>query len=174
MPHEDLVRAENVPVRASSRRAGDPLAVGRLYQVAQHDTSLGLLRGHSSSLATSVRLRLRASSARAASLGNLYLRLLPDGTVIWTAPSGQVYTTTPGGTLFFPALATSTGQLLIPESSGPAPSNRGLMMPTRQRTRAQDRAYRITLQRQHNAARITRKQLLFAERIARNDQPPPF
>jgi hypothetical protein len=85
-----------------------------------------------------------------------------------------VYTTKPGGALFFPALATSTGQLVIPESSGPAPSNRGLMMPTRQRARAQERAYRIALKRQHNAARIARKQLLLAERIARDDQPPPF
>jgi Domain of unknown function (DUF222) len=101
-------------------------------------------------------------------------RQLPDGTVIWTAPSGQVYTTKPGGALFFPALATPTGQLVLPESPGPAPSNRGLMMPTRQRTRAQERAYRIALERQHNAARITRKQLLLAERIARDDQPPPF
>jgi len=47
-------------------------------------------------------------------------------------------------------------------------------MPTRQRTRAQERAYRIALKRQPNAARITRKQLLLAERIARDDQPPPF
>jgi len=69
-----------------------------------------------------------------------------------------VYTTKPGGALFFPALATSTGQLVIPESGGPAPSNRGLMMPTRQRTRAQERAYRIALERQHSAARIARKQ----------------
>src|SRR6478736_9985759 len=59
-------------------------------------------------------------------------RQLPDGTVIWTAPSGQVYTTKPGGALFFPALATPTGQLVLPESSGPAQANRGLMMPTRQ------------------------------------------
>jgi hypothetical protein len=101
-------------------------------------------------------------------------RQLPDGTVIWTAPSGQVYTTKPGGALFFPALATPTGELVIPECTGPAHSNRGLMMPTRQRTRAQDRAYRIALERQHNAARITRKQLLLAERIARDDEPPPF
>ena len=85
-----------------------------------------------------------------------------------------MYTTKPGGALFFPALATPTGQLVLPESPGPAPSNRGLMMPTRQRTRAQERAYRIALERQHNAARITRKQLLLAERIARDDQPPPF
>ncbi len=48
------------------------------------------------------------------------------------------------------------------------------MMPTRTRTRAQDRAYRIALERQHNAARIARKHLLLAERIARDDEPPPF
>jgi hypothetical protein len=48
------------------------------------------------------------------------------------------------------------------------------MMPTRQRTRADDRAYRIALERQHNAARIARKQLLLAERIARDDEPAPF
>ena len=108
------------------------------------------------------------------SLGGWADRQLPDGTVIWTAPSGQVYTTKPVGALFFPTLATPTGQLVIPESSGPAPSNRGLMMPTRRRTRAEDRAYRIAQERQHNAARIARKQLLLAERIARNDEPPPF
>jgi hypothetical protein len=48
------------------------------------------------------------------------------------------------------------------------------MMPTRRRTRSQDRAYRIALERQHTAARIARKQLLLAERIARDDEPPPF
>src|SRR5262245_5293689 len=84
------------------------------------------------------------------------------------------YTTKPGGALFFPALATPTGQLVIPESSGPAPSNRGLMMLTRQRARAQERAYRIAQERQHNAARIARKQFLLADGIARDDEPPPF
>jgi hypothetical protein len=48
------------------------------------------------------------------------------------------------------------------------------MMPTRKRTRAEDRAYRVALERQHNAARVARKQLLLAERIARDDEPPPF
>ena len=48
------------------------------------------------------------------------------------------------------------------------------MMPTRRRTRSQDHAYRIALERQHNAARIARKQFLLAERIALNDEPPPF
>ena len=48
------------------------------------------------------------------------------------------------------------------------------MMPTRKRTRAQDRAYRIALERQHDAARIARRHLLFAGRITRDDEPPPF
>jgi hypothetical protein len=97
-----------------------------------------------------------------------------DGTVVRTAPSGQIYTTKPGGALFFPALAIPTGELVIPENTGPPEANRGLMMPTRRRTRSQDHAYRIALERQHNAARIARKQFLLAERIALNDEPPPF
>jgi hypothetical protein len=101
-------------------------------------------------------------------------RQFPDGTVVWTSPSGQVYTTKPGGVLFFPALAVPTGQLVISENTGPPESNRGLMMPTRRRTRSQDRAYRIALERQHNATRIAREQFLLAERIALDDEPPPF
>ena len=94
--------------------------------------------------------------------------------MIWTAPSGTVYTTKPGGSLFFPQLATPTGELVIPESTGPPAAHRALMMPKRKRTRAQDRAYRIALERQHNAARIARKHLLLAERITRDHEPPPF
>jgi hypothetical protein len=101
-------------------------------------------------------------------------RQLPDGTVIWTAPTGHTYTTKPGGALFFPQLALPTGELVIPDRTGPGNPYRGLMMPMRRRTRAQERAYRIALERQHNAARIARKQLLLAERIARDDEPPPF
>jgi Domain of unknown function (DUF222) len=107
-------------------------------------------------------------------LGGWADRQLPDGTVIWTAPTGHTYVTKPGGSLFFPQLAIPTGELVVPESSGPPQTNHGLMMPTRKRTRAADRAYRIALERQHNAARIARKQLLLAERIARDDEPPPF
>jgi hypothetical protein len=99
---------------------------------------------------------------------------LPDGTVIWTAPSGQTYTTKPAGGLFFPALAVPTGALVIPESNGPPEANRGLMMPRRQRTRSQDRAYRIALERQHNATRSALKKFLLAERTALDDEPPPF
>ena len=34
-------------------------------------------------------------------------------------PTGHVYTTKPGASLFFPMLATPTGELVIPEHSGP-------------------------------------------------------
>ena len=94
--------------------------------------------------------------------------------MIWTAPSGTVYTTKPGGSLFFPQLAIPTAELVIPQASGPPAANRALMMPRRTRTRAQDRAYRIALERQHNTARIARKHFLFAGRRARDDEPPPF
>jgi hypothetical protein len=40
--------------------------------------------------------------------------------------------------------------------SWPPSNQRGLMMPTSNRTRSQDRAYRIALERQHNAERIAR------------------
>jgi hypothetical protein len=36
MANEDLIRAEWVPVRAAARWTGDPLAVRRLHQLAQH------------------------------------------------------------------------------------------------------------------------------------------
>lgn len=98
----------------------------------------------------------------------------PDGTVVWRAPSGLTYITVPGGAQFFPQLGQPTGDIDMTPSSGPSGPHRGAMMPMRKRTRAEDRAYRIALERQHNAARIAREQLLLAERIARDDEPPPF
>jgi hypothetical protein len=38
-------------------------------------------------------------------------RQLPDGTVIWTSPSGHTYTTRPGSRLLLPALSLPTGTL---------------------------------------------------------------
>jgi hypothetical protein len=48
------------------------------------------------------------------------------------------------------------------------------MMPTRKRTRSQDRAYRIALERQHNEDRLRRRHLLLSARLARDYKPPPF
>ncbi|KUH87520.1 MULTISPECIES: HNH endonuclease signature motif containing protein [unclassified Mycobacterium] len=102
-------------------------------------------------------------------------RQAADGTVVWTAPNGQTYTTTPGGAEFFEQLGQPTGEVVpAPPTRGPVDSHRGAMMPMRRRTRAEDKAYRIALERQHNAARIRRIQLLLAERLSRDDEPPPF
>jgi hypothetical protein len=78
----------------------------------------------------------------------------PDGTIVFTSPSGRTYTTTPGGALFFPQLATPTETLTVAHAD-PPPDNPGrtLMMPTRQRTRAAERTARIAWERGLNEAR---------------------
>lgn len=89
-------------------------------------------------------------------------RQLADGTVIWTAPSGRIYTTTPGGALYFPQLAKPTAELVLPTASTPPPvPGRGLMMPTRRRTRVAERASRVQWERGVNEARMAA-------------DPPPF
>ena len=84
----------------------------------------------------------------------------PDGTITFTAPNGRTYTTTPGGALFFPQLSTPSGTLTHPPIPLPHPL-RGLSMPTRKRTRAQNHAYRIAHARALNRAAI-------------EADPPPF
>ncbi len=81
-------------------------------------------------------------------------RQLPDATVLWTSPSRRVYTTKPAGALFFPQLALPTQELaLVTEAGLPEMPGRELMMPTRRRTRARERAARVTWERGRNAAR---------------------
>jgi hypothetical protein len=81
----------------------------------------------------------------------------PDGRIVFTSPSGRTYTTTPGGALFFPQLATPTETLApaVPHPDAPPDSapGRTLMMPTRKRTRATERAARIDWERGLNEAR---------------------
>jgi Domain of unknown function (DUF222) len=88
---------------------------------------------------------------------------MPDGTVVWTSPTGHEYTTKPGGALFFPQLAKPTGKLLLPKDIPRTGSGRGLMMPTRDRTRAQERQARIDYERGLNY-----------KRLIRDADPPPF
>ncbi|KMO76645.1 hypothetical protein MCHLDSM_02794 [Mycolicibacterium chlorophenolicum] len=74
-----------------------------------------------------------------------------DGTVRVTTPTGHTYTTKPFSSLLFPSWNTTTGP---PPPSGTTPPRRpgrSLMMPTRGRTRAQNRAARITRERELNA-----------------------
>jgi hypothetical protein len=81
-----------------------------------------------------------------------------DGTIVWTSPSGRSYTTTPGGALFFPYLGTPTETLTTDTFGTTAPRpevspGHTLMMPTRRRTRAAERAARIAWERGLNEAR---------------------
>ena len=83
-----------------------------------------------------------------------------DGTIVWTSPSGRTYTTTPGGALFFPQLAEPSGPVTA-AARGVESEGRTLMMPTRRRPRAAERAARIRWERGLNEARM-------------NADPPPF
>ena len=98
-------------------------------------------------------------------------RQLPDGTVVWTSPHGQTYTTHPGSRLLFPRLCRPTAPVTAREGLRDVPdtaaTGRGLMMPRRKQTRAQQRAKDIADQRRLNEPWA-------AERIAERNKPPPF
>ncbi|WP_349269771.1 HNH endonuclease [Mycolicibacterium parafortuitum] len=91
----------------------------------------------------------------------------PDGTIVWTSPTGHTYTTHPGSRLLFPALCTPTGTLWTGDPPHvPHSDNRAAMMPRRTRTRAQSRTAYITRERQHNADH--------RGDAPRGNDPPPF
>jgi hypothetical protein len=117
---------------------------------------------------------------------------LPDGTMIWTAPSGRTYTTHPGSRLLFPTLCKPTAAVTT-RANLPAPApNRGVMMPRRSTTRANDRAKAIEAERAAN--RQARRQTEHADGPSKvcespwgegyfpsgrytpgpDDDPPPF
>jgi hypothetical protein len=106
---------------------------------------------------------------------------LPDATVIWTLPSGQSYVTTPGSALLFPTLAAPTAALPTPQ---PRPEEgcgqRAVMMPKRQRSRAQNRAHYNATERAHNRNQRLARDTALAQAAARAapptdpDEPPPF
>ncbi len=87
----------------------------------------------------------------------------PDGTITWTSPTGRIYVTRPGSRLLFPALCLPTGELSTAPTQNTPSARRDIMMPTRRRTRQQDRAYRIDAERALNA-----------DRAAERNKPPPF
>ncbi|MDQ2637715.1 MAG: HNH endonuclease [Actinomycetota bacterium] len=75
----------------------------------------------------------------------------PDGTIIWTAPSGRTYRTQPTSRLYFPHWDTTTADLPPPANSPPPSAQRALKMPRRRRTRAADNDARINAERKLNA-----------------------
>ncbi|MUM33607.1 HNH endonuclease, partial [Mycobacterium sp. CBMA361] len=122
-------------------------------------------------------------------------RQLSDGTIVWTAPTGHTYTSVPESRILFPDTITDTPLPPNPRQSvtdldtAPTPG-RGVMMPIRHRTRAQDLAQRIAYERALNEADLEeaarRREELKAAREAaeqqettqqhpptENDIPPP-
>ena len=79
-------------------------------------------------------------------------RQLPNGTLILTSPLGAPSRPNRKAR-FFPQLGASTGELVVPNGTAPPNPMRGLCMPTRKHTRAQDRATRIEWERGINIAR---------------------
>jgi hypothetical protein len=88
-------------------------------------------------------------------------RQLPDGSIIWTAPGGQTYTTHPGSRLLFPTLCKPTAPVASPPATPEAAT--GLTMPRRTRTREQNRQRSIQAERKLND-----------EYVAERNKPPPF
>ena len=84
----------------------------------------------------------------------------PDGTVDWTSPSGQHYTTHPGSRLLFPALCRPTAPAVVDDTVDLTDdAARWLKMPRRSRTRAQNRANAITDERRRNQSLIDERDL---------------
>ncbi|WP_445165819.1 DUF222 domain-containing protein [Mycolicibacterium sp. Dal123E01] len=85
----------------------------------------------------------------------------PDGAITWTSPTGGTYRTQPGSRLFLPQWNVTTAAL--PPPKGQPPPTIGIMMPTRRKTRAAQRAYRIAAERKLND-----------DHVAERNKPPPF
>ena len=91
-------------------------------------------------------------------------RQLPDGTIIWTSPTGHTYVTYPGSLHLFPKLCEPTATLWDGQPPAAQPTvDRGAMMPKRRHTRAHNTATAKAAQRRLNDG-------LVAER----NKPPPF
>lgn len=88
----------------------------------------------------------------------------PDGTVVWTSPSGQQFTTYPGSRVLFPALCRPTAVVDVPPSDRTPVRNvpSGVGMPRRKQNRQQARERRIDEQRRANEALLE----------PRDDEPP--
>ncbi|WP_409429914.1 DUF222 domain-containing protein [Mycobacterium sp. SMC-16] len=82
----------------------------------------------------------------------------PDGTIVWTAPTGHTYISVPESRILFPRNITDTPLPNPPPETvdldtTTAPG-RSIMMPIRRRTRAQDQAQQIAYERALNQADI--------------------
>ncbi|MGE2693014.1 DUF222 domain-containing protein, partial [Mycolicibacterium pulveris] len=74
----------------------------------------------------------------------------PDGTIVWTAPSGHTYRTYPFSRVLFPNWDTTTADLPPPANAPPPSAQRTLKMPRRRRSRAAENEARINAERELN------------------------
>jgi hypothetical protein len=101
-------------------------------------------------------------------------RQLPDGTVVFTAPTGHTYRTEAHGAALFPTLGQSTGELDIPPAMQEPDTDRAAMMPRRKQTRDQDRRHRINEERRQRSELIAEQERQRQAWLAANYEPPPF
>ena len=94
----------------------------------------------------------------------------PDGRIQWTAPTGHSYQKAPGAAILFPHWNIQTpiprkrAISLINDTDRDTTGPHQKAMPVRQRTRAQDREYRINTERTRNQLQRTLEQVA-TERI---------
>ncbi|MGZ8748140.1 MAG: hypothetical protein ACXWZ2_14255 [Mycobacterium sp.] len=100
-------------------------------------------------------------------LGGWHDHQQPYGTVTWTSPQGQRYTTHPGSRLLFHTLCQPTAPITARET--PHTTNRGLMMPRRTHTRTHNRTTAINDERRHNQTLIDTE-----TQAAERNKPPPI
>ena len=85
-------------------------------------------------------------------------RQQPDGTIVWTAPTGHTYISVPESRILFPRTITDTPLPNPPPDATDLDTTtapgRSIMMPIRRRTRAQDQAQRNAYERALNQADI--------------------
>jgi len=98
----------------------------------------------------------------------------PDGTIVFTAPTGHTYNTEPHGGAMFSALAQPTGELTGLMAVGEESPHRDVMMPKRKQTREQDRRDRINQERRERTELIAEEERQRQAWLAANYQPPPF
>jgi hypothetical protein len=85
-------------------------------------------------------------------------RQQPDGTIVWTAPTGHTYISVPESRILFPRNITDTPLPNPPPETVDLDTvtapGRSIMMPIRRRTRAQDQAQQIAYERALNEAEL--------------------
>ena len=98
---------------------------------------------------------------------------LANGTVVWTSPTGHVYTTEPEGAQWFAGLGDPTGEPTV-KAVGPTLAKRCMKMPTRERPRHEDTRRRLNAERHTNRTRLEQQEQDHQAWLAAHDEPAPF